>query len=59
MLVDELRESPFAGDGRWLTAPPWVVALMTLLGVLAWAVGARQPVGGPVPAEGELAPREL
>ena len=43
LVRDEQRLSPLAGDERWVTAPPWVVAVLATAGVLAWAVGALRP----------------
>ena len=43
VLVDELRSSPLSGDPRWVTGPPWLVPVLTVLGVLAWCRSTSAP----------------
>ncbi len=42
LAVDEGR-GVLAGDDRWWTLPPWVLALVTLAGVACWAAALRSP----------------
>jgi hypothetical protein len=55
VLLDERRDSPLAGDDRWLSLPPAVVAVLAAGGVVAWAFGAAgrpsAPASTAVPGE--------
>jgi len=40
VVLREVEASPLSGDSRWWVLPPWVLAVMSSLGVLIWLSGS-------------------
>ena len=55
VLKRELVGSPMAGDPRWLEAPPWIVLLMTLVGMSVMALASM----GSTPTRGVGGDKEV
>jgi hypothetical protein len=47
VLGGEARTSPLAGSSQWLRAPAPVVAVLIVVGLVAWAMACRGPRSEP------------
>ncbi len=58
VAANELVHSPLSGDPRWLTLPPWALAVLAVVGVAAWGVGtATSASAHPPRVRGDAVPR--
>lgn len=48
VVLRELEASPLSGDSRWWVLPPWILAVMSSLGVLIWLSGSLASRPAPV-----------